>query len=104
MIYKLSHGSNSLTCNELFVIGKSMVGSVLQEIVRAINIVFRSLISCLVGQKMEVEMMNFKYWCGLPSMHGTINNTHISISKPKLAFAFVKDYYYLKTRGYSIVA
>jgi hypothetical protein len=35
-------------------------------------------------------------------MHGTINNTHISISKPKLAFA--KDYYYHKMGGYSIVA
>jgi hypothetical protein len=35
-------------------------------------------------------------------MHGTINNTHISISKPK--FAFVKDYYYHKMGGYSIVA
>jgi len=73
-----------------------MVGLVLQEIVRAINIVFKSLISCLVGQKMEVVMMDFKYWCGLPSMHGTINNTHISISKPKLTF--VTDYYYHKNQ------
>jgi len=35
-------------------------------------------------------------------MHGTISNTHISISKPRLAF--VKDYYYHKMGGYSIVA
>jgi hypothetical protein len=59
-----------------------MVGLVLQDIVRAINIVFKSLSSCLVGQKMEV--MEFKYWCGLLNMHGTINNTHISILNPSL--------------------
>jgi hypothetical protein len=35
-------------------------------------------------------------------MHGTISNTHISISKPKLAFA--KDYNYHKMGGYSIMA
>jgi len=35
-------------------------------------------------------------------MHGAISNTHISISKPKLAF--VKDYYYHKMGGYLIVA
>jgi hypothetical protein len=59
-----------------------MVGLVLQDIVRAINIVFKSLSSCLVGQKMEV--MEFKYWCGLLNMHGTINNTHISIQNPSI--------------------
>lgn len=31
--------------SELLVIGRSMVGLVLQEVVRAINIVFRNLIS-----------------------------------------------------------
>ncbi len=35
-------------------------------------------------------------------MHGTIDGTHISISKPKLAF--VEDYYYHKSGSYSIVA
>jgi hypothetical protein len=59
-----------------------MVGLVLQDIVRAINIVFKSLISCLVGQKMEV--MEFKHWCGLLNMHDTTNNTHISIQNPSL--------------------
>jgi hypothetical protein len=59
-----------------------MVGLVLQDIVRAINIVFKSLIFCRMGQKMEV--MELKYWCGLLNMHGTINNTHISIQNLSL--------------------
>jgi hypothetical protein len=55
-----------------------------------------------MGQKMEVVMMEFKDWHGLPSVHGIIDSTHISISKPKLAF--VKDYHYHKSGSYSIVA
>jgi hypothetical protein len=35
-------------------------------------------------------------------VHGAIDGTHISISKPKLVF--VKDYYYHKSGSYSIVA
>jgi len=34
--------------------------------------------------------------------HDTIDGTHLSISKPKLAF--VEDYYYHRSGGYSIVA
>jgi hypothetical protein len=51
---------------------------------------------------MEVVMMEFKHWHGLLSVHGIIDSTHISISKPKLAFA--KNYYYHKSGSYSIVA
>ncbi len=52
--------------------------------------------------KMEDVMLEFKKWCGLPSVHSAIDDTHITISKPKLVFA--KDYYFHKTRRYSIVA
>ncbi len=47
-------------------------------------------------------MMEFKDWCGLPKMHGTIDNTHISMLKPNIPF--VDDYSYYKSRGHSIVA
>ncbi len=47
-------------------------------------------------------MMEFKHWHGLLCVHGVINNTHISISKPKPAFA--KKYYYHKSGSYPIVA
>jgi len=101
MIYNLSHGSNLLICNELFAIDKSIVGLVIYEVVRTINIMFKSLISWLVGQEMECVMLKFKDWRGLRSVHGTINGMHISISKPNIAF--VEDYYYHKIGGYSIV-
>jgi hypothetical protein len=91
VIHKLSHGSNMLTCNELFAIGTSTVGFVIHEVVKVVNIMFKSLITWPMGLKMEDVMLEFKELCGLPSMQGTLNNTHISIFKPKLDF--VKDYY-----------
>ncbi len=60
MIYNMSHGSNLLTCNELFAIDKSIVGLVIYEVGRVINIMFKSLISWPVGQKMECVMLEFK--------------------------------------------
>lgn len=102
MIYKLFHGSNLLTCNEQFVIGKSIVGLVIWKVVKVINVVFRNLISWPMGQKMEVVMLEFKYLCSLPNVHSAINDTNFSISKPNLPF--VKDYFYHKIGRYSIVA
>jgi hypothetical protein len=102
VIHKLFHGSNLLTCSELFSIGKSTVRFVFREVVKAKNIMFKSLIARLMGQKMEDVMLELKESCGIPSVHGVINDTHITISKPKVVF--VEDYYFHKTRRYSIVA
>lgn len=38
VIYKLSHGSSLLMCNELFAINKSTIVLVICKVVRAINI------------------------------------------------------------------
>lgn len=40
-------------------------------------------------------------WYGLHNVQGVIDGTHIDILKPQ--GAFVKYYYYHKTRGYSII-
>lgn len=45
IIYKLVHGANILTCSELFVVGGSTMGLVLREVMMAINIVSRKLIT-----------------------------------------------------------
>ncbi len=50
---------------------------------------------------MQVVTEQFRHWCGLPCVQGTIDNTHISITKPIEPYA--KDYYYFKTIRYSMV-
>jgi hypothetical protein len=55
------------------------------------------------GVDVELVMTKFNYCCGMPSMHGAMNNTHIHIAKP-IKTPFLKDYYCLKTSGYSIMA
>jgi hypothetical protein len=45
-------------------------------------------------------MLDFKSWCGMPSVQGAIDCTHIAISKPP---TFPEDYWYYKTRAYSMV-
>ena len=46
-------------------------------------------------------MLDFKNWCGMPSVQGAIDCTHIAISKPA---AYPEDYWYFKTGAYSMVA
>ncbi len=58
-IYKLTQGANILTCNELFTIGRSIVGLVFREVVMAINVVFKKLIIWPTGDKMQSIMMGF---------------------------------------------
>jgi len=101
VIHKLSHGSNMLTCNELFAIGTSIVGLVIHEVVKVVNIMFKSLIAWPMGLKMEDVMLEFKELCGLPSVQGVLNNTHILIFKPKLDF--VENYYFHEIGGYLAV-
>ncbi len=40
-------------------------------------------------------------WCGFFSVQGVNDGIHIDILKPK--GAFVEDYYYHKTKGYSTI-
>ncbi len=67
-IYKLAHGANTLTCSELFTIGRSTIAFVLQEVVRAINVVFKKLMMWPMGDNMQVVMIQFKNWCGMPNL------------------------------------
>jgi len=75
---------------------------ILHEFVYAINYIYRGLISWLQGFAMILVMVKFMELCGLPNVRGVINGTCISITK--FDGGFIKDYYYHKTRGYSIVA
>jgi hypothetical protein len=46
---------------------------------------------------MHVIMLDFKNWCGLPSMMDAIDGTHIFERKPSNAFP--KYYFYPKKKG-----
>ncbi len=67
-IYKLVHGANTLTCSELFTIKRSTLALMLQEVVRAINVVFKKLMMWPMGDNMQVVMIEFKNWCGMPNL------------------------------------
>jgi hypothetical protein len=67
-----------------------------------IDVVFKKFITWLVGEKMQVVMMDFKNWSTTPSMIGVIDDNHIAITKPSCAF--VKQCFSHKTWNYSIVA
>ncbi len=86
VIYKFAHSYNFLICNELFAIRKFTVSLVLHEFVVVMNIVFKKLISLLVGANAWPTMNHFKLWCGMFSVLGTINGTHFFISKPSMFF------------------
>jgi hypothetical protein len=72
---------------------------VLQKVV--IDVVFKKFITWLVGEKMQVVMMDFKNWSGVLSMIDVINDIHIAITKPSCSF--VKHCFSHKTWNYSIV-
>jgi hypothetical protein len=102
VIYKFVHGCNFLIYNKLFAIGKVTISLVPHEFVNAVNVVFRKLISWLVGVEMCSIMNDFKLWCSLLNIQGPIDGIHLFIYKPSMHFS--KDYYYFKFGGYSIVA
>jgi len=54
------------------------------------------------NDKVELIMTKFRNCCGMPLVHGVINDTHIYIAKLKSPFQ--EDYYHFKTSGYSMVA
>jgi len=45
----------------------------LHEVVYAINKTYKSLISWLEGNNMQIVMMDFKTWCGLIFVQGAID-------------------------------
>jgi hypothetical protein len=101
VLYKLAQGANFLACNDKFAIGKSTISVVIHEVVAALNICFRNLIRWPRGEEMWQVMLDFKSWYGMLLVQGAIDCTYIAISKPA---QFPKDYWYFKTRGYSMVA
>jgi hypothetical protein len=81
-LYKLTHGTNFLSCSEKFTIGKSTVSIVIREVIGALNTVFGHLLQWPRGAEMRQVMVDFKSWCGMPFVQGALDYMHIAISKP----------------------
>ncbi len=57
---------------QVITIGKSTMGLAICEIIKIVNIMFKTLIAWPMGQKMEDVMLEFKELCGLLNVHGII--------------------------------
>jgi hypothetical protein len=90
-----------LIFNELFAIGKSTICSLFCEVVYAIYVVYMHATHWPISLKLQMVMVQFKMWCGLPCVQGMINEIHIAITKASSAFENIC--YYLKTCGRNIV-
>ena len=98
-LFKLTHGTSLFLCSEMFAVWKSTVSMVLQEVVHAINDTLQHEISWPIGERLIETQVAFKELCRLPAMVGTIDSTHISISKPNYSLA---NYFYFKSGGYTL--
>ena len=85
----------------MFAVGCSIIGRVICKVVCAINVVYRDIICWPQNKDMHCVMLEFKQWCGMPSVYGAIDYTYIAISKLSL---FPEDYYYFKMGSYCMVA
>jgi hypothetical protein len=75
----------------MFVVGKNTCSPILRETVWAINECLRHEIQWPNGERLQQAQRDFQQLCGLPSVVGAIDGTHINISKPRYG---AKDYYY----------
>jgi hypothetical protein len=82
-LFKLIHGTSLFVCSEMFTIGKSTYSAILRQIVRAINDCFRHEINWPTGERLQEVQRDFQQLCGLPTVAGAIDGTHINISKPR---------------------
>lgn len=55
-IYKLTHGINLLVCSELFVIFKLIVSKMLHKLMASTNLIYKKLITWLMGVEMNGVM------------------------------------------------
>jgi hypothetical protein len=64
-----------------------------------VNIYFRQEIQFPRGNRLLNVMRDFEEFCGLPTVAGAIDGTHIHIRKP---YVGLEDYFYFKSSGYSM--
>jgi hypothetical protein len=98
-VYKLVQGASLLIYSEQFAIGISTLSGTLRDVVQAVNTHFRGEIQFPRGNRLVTVMRDFQDFCGLPSVAGAIDGTHISIRKP---YVGPEDYFNFKSSGDTI--
>lgn len=98
-LYKLAQGASLIQCSESFAVGVSTVCEMLRDVVRAINVEFRSQIQWPIGNEVTTVMNSFHRYCSLPAVAGAIDGTHFEIRKPATS---PEDYFYFKSSSYTI--
>jgi hypothetical protein len=75
--------------NAFFVVGRSIMSLIVKEVVRITNIKFKSMMLWPIGKMIQMVVVKFKEWCGLPSVHGVIDGTHFKRSKDVLYLTMI---------------
>lgn len=98
-LFKLCQGSSLLLCSEFFAIGVSTASGIIRDVVKAINDTLRHEISWPTGNRLHLNMAQFREFSGLPGIVGAIDGTHFHIRKPNHS---PEDYFYFKSGGYTM--
>ncbi len=75
--YKLTHVSKYLHCFKLFDIGKLIIHLVLHEFLCAMNSILKNQVEWPKDNAFIEVMDGFEDLCGMLSIHGAIDATHI---------------------------
>lgn len=98
-LFKLCQGASLLLCYEFFAIEVSTASGIIRDVVKAINDELRHEISWPTGNRLRLNMAQFREFSGLPGIVGAIDGTHFHIRKPNDS---PEDYFYFKSGGYSM--
>ena len=98
-LFKLCQGASLLLCSEFFAIGVSTCSGIIRDVVKAINDELRHEISWPTGNRLQLNMAQFRKFSGLPRIVGAIDGTHFHIRKPNHS---PEDYFYFKSGGYTM--
>ena len=84
-LFKLCQGASLLLCSEFFAIGTSTTSGIIRDVVKAVKDELRGEISWPTGNKLQVNMAQFREFSGLPGIVGAIDDTHFHIRKPNIS-------------------
>jgi hypothetical protein len=101
LLFKLVDAIDFLQCSELFANKKSTIHLVLQELIYAVNEIFKNQAWWLECDNLMQMMEGFKDLLGPPRIQRAIDATQIHVQKPK-SNVLITNYYSFKSKGYNL--